>query len=370
VSMDAWTIVLVALSVTFLAILIAVVLFMGYLRLILTIASFMGPNTRLVAIGARFTRREEVERLLELGSLSEILSEIRTSGYDLKDVEGMGLEAMETEIERKMVEIISTAFSSLPEAVRPFADAYMLRFDNRVATRVIKAKYAGERPYDIEKKVYPVRFITPEVLRQMVDAATVEEALAVLDATPFGDVPLKTWSATENLVSVDTAMDKVVLEKLMESVRLVDETVKPAVSAFVGMMIDVHNVTSMLRAKNMEIENVEELLVEGGYEVPLWKLKQMMEARSIEEAIAQLEGTSYYQEIRDLRTVKDVERALERYMLKRAEEIARTYYSSAGPTVWFPLAKEYEARNIRALLLGVMKNVRKEFVRDALVVVE
>ena len=358
--LDTFTVILIAISAAFIAILIAIVVFMGYLRKILSIASFMAPNATIFAIGSKYTERENIEKLLEMTSITEVISDIKKEGYEIENPK-MG----DVEIEKNMMAMMREVTSMMPEGVRQFTEVYLLKFDANIVKRILRSKYTSLPKHRIYDMVYEGNTITKLIINHMVEASSMEDAIAALDATPFKDA-ISVWSETNNLFEVDLKLDRIVMEKLMEAKSTLDEDSREAVERFISILIDVQNIKTIVRAKAFEIEDVDKYIIEGGYELGEFKLRSMAEARSMDELMANLEGTSY-SFLRDLREPFEIEISLDRFLLEKVNDIGLIYSTSSGPLVMFLVSKEYEARNLKAILKGFIENVPKERIKDLLV---
>ncbi len=358
--LDTFTVILIAIAAAFIAVLIAIVVFMGYLRKILSIASFMSPNTTIFAIGSKYTEKENIDRLLEMTSINEVLNDIKKEGYDIEN-----LNKSDIEIEKAMIQHMREVVTMMPEGVRQFAEVYMLKFDANIVKRILRAKFAKMPKHRIYDIVYEGSTVTKLIINHMVEAATMEDAIGALDATPFKDV-ISVWSESSNLYDVDLALDRLVLEKLIEAKSTLDEDSREAIERFVSILIDVHNIKAIVRSKVAGMENVEKHLIEGGYELSDYKLRSMSESRNIDELMTNLEGTSY-SFLRELRDPFEIEISLDQFLLEKVNDIGLTYFTSSGPLVMFLVSKEYEARNLKAIIRGFVENVPRERIKSLLV---
>ncbi len=357
--LDANTMIIIALSSAFIAILIAVIVFMGYLRKILSIASFMGPNATIFAIGAKYTEKENLEHLLEMNNINEIFSEIKKEGYEIEE-----LDNWDVNIERYMLHMMDRAISMLPEGVRQFSEVYMLKFDANVLRRVLRGKYTNLSKDKIYSMIYEGKHLSKLILSHMVEATSIEDAIAALDVTPFRKV-IDVWNETGDLQSVDLAIDKIVIEKLIDAKSTLDEDSREAIEKIVSILIDIYNIKALVRAKYTN-DKAEKYIVEGGYELDSWKLKNLSESRSIEEILGNLEGTSY-SFLRDLKDPFEVELALDNFLLEKANDLGITYSTSSGPAMMFLIAKEFEARNLKTIIKGFLEELPRDKVNKLLV---
>ncbi len=357
--LDIYTVVLIGISAAFIAILIAIVVFMGYLRKILSIASFMSPNATIFAIGPKYTKMDELEKLLEMSSVTEVIGNIRKEGYRVES-----LEKADIEIEREMLRMLDEVISMLPEGIRQFAEVYMLKFDAEIVKRILRAKKMGISKNEIYQAVYEGKYVSSLIINHMVEAMSVEDAIAALDATPFSSV-IGIFGESGNLYDVDVALDRIFFEKIMEARNNLDEDSREAVEKLLGMMIDVYNLKVLVRGKMVDV-NVEKHFVDGGYELSVWKLKSLAESRTLEELLANMEGTSY-SFLREVESAFEAEIALDRFLLEKANEMSLVYSTSSGPAMMFLIAKEYEARNLKVIIKGFKEAIEKEKIANLLV---
>ena len=357
--LDVYTFILIGISAAFVAVLIAIIVFMGYLRKILSIASFMGPNATIFAIGSKYTSKEHLDRLLEMTSVVEVLNDMKKEGYEIEKVKNADVE-----IEKSMLEMMDRVVTMLPEGVREFAEVYMLKFDAAIVKRILRAKKADVPKNKIYEMIYEGKHIGKIIINQMVEAMSIEDAISVLDATPFSSV-ISVWNETGNLYDVDIALDRVVIERVLEARNNLDEDSREAVEKIMDIMVDVHNLKVLVRGKALGV-NVEKHLVDGGYELDVWKLKNMVESRSFEEMLGNLEGTSY-SFLRETKDAFEAELALDRYLLEKANEIGLVYSTSSGPTMMFLISKEFEVRNLKTIIKGFSEGIDKERIANLLV---
>ncbi len=357
---DTYTVILIALSSGFVAVLIAIVVFMGYLRKILSIASFMSPNATVFAIGAKYTVRDNILKLLEMTSVTEIINDAKKEGYNIEDI-----DKADVHIEKDMLRMMNEVIGMMPEGVRQFSDAYMLKYDANIVKRILRAKYMKIPKHKIYDIVYEGRTITKLIINHMIEASSVEDSISALDVTPFKSA-IKVWGETNDLYEVEMEIDRIIIERLKDAKMNLDEDSREPIEKFLSILIDIQNIKNVIRAKNAEIENIEKFIIDGGYEISAWKLKSIAEARNIEECLGQLEGTSY-SFLRDIRDPFEIEISLDRYMLKVVNDIGLIYSVSSGPIVMFLVAKEYEARNLKAIIKGFLENIPKERIKSLLV---
>ncbi len=354
------TAIILAITISFLAIFVTIAFLMGFFRKMLNIGAYMGPNATIFAIGAKYTEKENIEKLLNYTNLTEVISDIGKEGYNIED-----LKKYDIELEKSMLAMVQRVVEMLPDEGKSFAEAYMLKYDANMIKRILRAKYAGVSKNRIYEEVYEGRFISKLIIQHMVEATSMEDAITALDATPFAEV-IKVWNESNDIYKVDIALDRIVLKNLVESKRMLDENSMEPINIVIPMFVDVFNIKTIVRAKSAGIEDIGNLLLDGGYQLSDWKVRSMANARTLDEALSQLEGTDYAF-LRDVEDPFIVELELDKMLLRKVNEIGLTFATTAGPLIMFLVSKEYEVRNLKGIIKGFMEDLPKDRIRGLLV---
>lgn len=351
------------------AVLILIILFMSYYRTITTIANFAYPNAKLKAIGTPFINKEKLLDLLESRSVSEILSKIEGEGYKVENGD------TEHSLDKTLISQMKALTSSMPESARPLFDAYLTKLDVNQLKSIIRMKSSDVEKEQILKKVLPVKNLTSELISELADAKDVETLVSVLKGTPFNDA----FKTQEHNGFLELMLDKYVYEKLRTSILRVDVDVAPCTSVFVGRYADIMNLKILIRSRKMGYEPgvIESFLLGKGRELAEWKLHEMSMATNVQEIISETEGTAYAQPLKEALpeyektgSVYPLEASLDRELLKTVSALSVEYGLTAGIPIRFAVAKEYEVRNINAILKGVAEGLSPEKIKPLLIAEE
>lgn len=352
------------------AVLVLIILFMSYYRTITAIANFAYPNAKLKAIGNPFINKERLLALLESRSVSEVLSKIEAEGYKIENGD------VEYSLDKTLISHMENLVRSVPEGIMPLFNAYLTKFDAEQLKNIIRMKNSGVRKEYILKKVLPVKNLTPELISELADARDVETMVPMLKETDFNDA-FKT--ETYDPVELERMLDKYVYEKLRASTLRVDVDVAPCVSVFVGRYADIMNLKILIRSKKMGYrpDVIETLLIGKGRELAEWKLHEIALTTNIQEIISETEGTAYAQSLKEALpdyektgSVHPFEAALDRRMLKMVSALSVEHGLTAGPPIRFAVGKEYEIRNINAIIKGISEGVSPEKIKPLLITEE
>jgi vacuolar-type H+-ATPase subunit C/Vma6 len=111
-----------------------------------------------------------------------------------------------------------------------------------------------------------------------------------------------------------------------------------------------------------------------GREIAPWKYEELAEMDGVAQVISGLEGTSYYNILKDSieyynreKTVQILENKLDCLFLKLIKEISTKNYVTIGPTIRFLVFKEYETQNLKVIAKGIAENLSAELTKKFLV---
>ena len=353
------------------------VVFMGYFRIILNIAYFAYPNARVKAIGNPCIGSAQVSELVELGSISEVMEKVRRLHYDINIAETTDIEGIEAALLALYLKDCKETEETAPEGIKAFFRAYSLMAEADSLKTAMRAKDGGLPPDEIARKLTPLCELTPALIRKIADARDVEEVISLLQSTAYKTA--FTTGVHEHYVSekmilpLELALNQFVFHELHTSVFLVDNSMSVPISKFVSTFSDITNLKTILRAKSDGLANevIQDSLVKPGLELPELKLKQLTELNDIMEIAARLEGTPYKSVIEKVLplchesgSIRPLETVLEKMLLASVLTLDITYPYGAGPLIKYIVGKQYEIKNIRAILWGINEGLPREKIRS------
>jgi len=363
------------------AVLITIILLMSYFNILVTIASFSYPNARLRAMGNPFVRKEKLSELMEMLSAGEAAVEISKEGYKLPpNIEKVGIDEAERELELAHIAFLKKVLNSDPQSIRPFLEAFLIKYDAAQIKKAIRARKNGMSNEKLKKRLIPVKEIDEEMIDNILDANTVDEVYNAVRNTKFGDTLIKTSSEHKgDIVALDLALDQFFSKELRLAITRVDTPVRETVTLFVGKYADITNIKHIIRSKQQGLDTAltERFLVDGGRNLAPWKLRSMIELKGVQEMVTELEGTPYLETMREAmveftetKSIFALEAAFDKLLLQIAQEISSSALIAAGPTIKFIVAKEFEIRNLKAVLRGLHEHLSPERIMPMLVMEE
>jgi V/A-type H+-transporting ATPase subunit C len=363
------------------AVLITIILLMSYFNILVTIASFSYPNARLRAMGNPFVKKRKITELLEMSSVGEAALEISKEGYTIpQNIEKIGLEEAERQLDMAHIEFLKKVLASDPQSIRPFLEAILIKYDALQVKKALRAKKSGLPNEELRKKLVPVKEITQEIIDDLIDTNTVDDVCNAVKSTKFGETLIKASSEhKDNIVALDLALDKFFSNELRLAITRVDTPIRETVTLFVGKYSDISNIMHIIRSKQQGFDTAttEAFLLEGGRILAPWKLRQMIEVKGLQELVSELEDTPYSKTMReamqnyaDTKSIYALEVAFDSLLLHTAQELSSNALIAAGPTIKFIIAKEFEIRNLKAVLRGLYEGLSAERIMPMLIMEE
>jgi V/A-type H+-transporting ATPase subunit C len=160
------------------------------------------------------------------------------------------------------------------------------------------------------------------------------------------------------VLPLESALDKYYLSKLLASSETPSDENKQILYSYVGNQVDVANIKLILRAKvdGLDYEAISPYMIDNGYQLREWKLKDLMEAEDVTGVISSLEGTKYSEVLTDVLpeynetgSVALFEQALDKFLVDSAKSYSMKKPLGIGPIIGFLSQKEVEVKNLKVI---------------------
>ncbi|MFW6375772.1 MAG: V-type ATPase subunit [Thermoplasmatota archaeon] len=355
------------------SLLIVVVLLMSYFRVLVSIANFTYPNAKFRAHGNPFIKEENLKPLSESRNINEVYSKIREHNYEIPKEATEDINEVEKNLEMNTIEYIKKAYMATPNEAKPLVNAWLAKYDVKMAKRAIKAVAREKEKEEIDQKVLPVKMIDEDLKDELMSARNVQELLGILKNTELDEVLSgKEWE--DNFFELDIALDKYLFEKMRQAVMQVEAEEKSPVKYFFGKYTDILNLKIVFRGirEDIDEEVLKDSLLPPGRELEKWKLENMVDSSNLEEAMVELEGTSYT-ELRTEGTSMsnfDLEMNLDKKLLSIVSEILSQNILTIGPLIKYLVAKDLELRNLKILIRGLKEGMDPERISKMMIMEE
>jgi V/A-type H+-transporting ATPase subunit C len=319
---------------------------------------------KLVRMGtgeiARFMEESEYEtEMNRLGS--------RHSGVDLVEY------ALNENLAKHFDDLLHWADGQLYDYVA----RYLRKFDAWNLKTVLRGFYSGADAATIEDDLINAGEFSEALLGQLVDAGSIEEVVAALDRTIFGDpleAALEDYEDTGLLVPLENAVDRTFYEHLIRNLPDEPDRATRLYVEFLEAEIDFRNLRNGLRlARSGTDMDPSEYYIEGGQLFDADELRQLV--ANEDQLVDHIRQSTYGDDLdaaldvlEEADSLIEFEHALDAALLEYADTLSNRYPLSVCPILSYVLAKEREVDNIRAVARGREAGLEPDEIESELVI--
>lgn len=336
-----------------------------------TYVMFAYPNAKFEAIGNPFITEKELSRVADTKDLSGFKDALNASkDYNLS---GDSTYELQQSLDDNLTQTIEMMQKDSSKKMNDFFNTYIEKIDIYLIKNAIKNKLEDEK---IDEKIIDRAMLpaTKKLLQEIMDSEK-QNIPELLKNYGFEKEVLVLFSEEKtDYLKLDTAIDKHIIDKIKQV--KVPYKCDKAKQRFVNNIVDITNVKNVLRAKQLgyDEEAIKKLFLGEGQEIAPWKLKEISEADSVPQVISSLEGTSYYDPLKNAiedynkeGSVQVLENALDSHFLKLVENISTQNYVTIGPSIRFIVSKEYEIQNLKIVAKGVCEGLSLDIIKSFLI---
>ena len=336
-----------------------------------TYVMFTYPNAKYEAIGNPLVTEKELSRIAASTNLSDLKDALNASkDYDLS---GDNTYDIQQSLDENLIQTIEMMRKDSSMKMNDFFDTYIEKLDTYLIKNMIKNKL-NDRKIDeriIEKATLP----QTKTLLQKIMESEKQNIPEFLKVYGFEKEVIEAISEENvDLLELDTTIDKHIINRFKQI--KVPYKCDKAKRKFVGTLVDIITIKNILRAKQLGYDNesCKKFYLGEGQNIAEWKFKEMTELDSVANVISSLEGTSYYDALKDSiedynkeKSVQVLENALDSHLLKLVEDISTQNYVTIGPTFRFIVTKEFEIENLKIIVKGVSEGLSAEIIKPLLI---
>lgn len=341
-------------------------------RPFLTYIKFVYPNAKFEAIGNPYINDFDLAKLLDGKKLSDFIETIN-SNRDYQ-ITGDDSYKVQVSLDENLFNSINMMKNDSSKKLNKFLDLFIEKLDIYLVKNAIKNKIEGNK---IDSDIFERAILdkNKKLIEKLVDSE-INSYPEIFESFGY-DNDIIELLAIENIqpIDVDNAFDKYIINQFL-NVRLPYKCDKARLKYF-RTFIDIQNIKNVLRAKKYTLQEhpFEKLFIGTGQELAKWKLKELYEQESVDQIISSLEGTSYYDPLKDSieqynkeDSIQIFENVLDYILLKTVINISTENYINIGPTLRYIVTKEYEIKNLKAIAKGISENIPRDLIKKYLLV--
>lgn len=335
-------------------------------------------TARVRAKRASLLPKDAYDRLLlmEVAEIARFLGE-REYKAQMLELGGRyaGVDLIENATSLNLAEVFSDVYGYSQGSLRAMVGWYLDRYDLQNIKTIVRAKVHGADRADVEEDLVAAGSLDQDSLDALVEAPTLDEVFRALSGTIYANAlailgkkpdQVENWSEWEDLVS------RLYYTELLQSVPPATEANK-LMRRFIQREIDIVNLKTLLRAWAAKATFEREIFLEGGEELAVEDLHEMV---TLDKAalLRRLEDYSFYEDIAaDLGKLEEtgigaLMRRVEKVHLMEASRYAHLHPLSILPILDFIVRKDREVQNIRIIARGKESGLSIDVIRGLLVV--
>ena len=335
-------------------------------------------TARVKAKRASLLPKETYDRLLlmEIPEIARFLGEREYKSEMLAlGARYAGVDLIERAVTNNLTKTYNQLYEFSEGQLKAMVGRYLDRYDLENIKTIVRAKTSQASPHLVEEDLIPAGSFSGEFLASLAEMPTLEAVFEALEGTIYrralsilGQKPsdVANWSDWEDLVS------RLYYAELLASIPPSTEPNR-LMRQFVEREIDIVNLKTLLRAWAAKAAFKREIFLEGGFELPIEDLREMV-ALDKASLVKRLEAYSFYDDIKE--QLDQVEttgigvlvRRVEKVHLLEAARYAHLHPLSILPILDYIVRKDREAINIRLIARGKESGLSMDVVRDLLVV--
>ena len=348
---------------TFLVFCILAVLIVGAVIVIITsrpildIYPYLNPSARVRARKGRLFDEKQISELVETNNVDEVENYLKGIPEYADVLDEYSLDKA-LDVERANTYALIARLA--PEEIKDPFIIMSKKSDIDNIKSLLTAKEVGLTADETSDLLIPCGALYDE-LQNLVSADNVSDIVTALDNTEYAtslEDALPLYEDTNMILPLESALDKYYLGKLLRSTDVPADENRQILFAYVGAQVDVANLKLIIRAKEdgLDYDAISPYILEEGYQLREWKLKDLMESPDVTNVVSGLEGTKYADALtdavslyNDTGSVSVFEKALDVYASNYSKSLASKKPLGIGPIIGYLSQKENEITNLKII---------------------
>ena len=326
-------------------------------RPVLDIYPYLNPSARVRARKGRLFNEKQISEIVETNNVEEVENYLKGIPEYADVLDEYPLDkALDVERANTYDFIARIA----PKEVKdPFA-VMSKKTDIDNIKSLLTAKEVGLSPDETKELLIPCGSLYGD-LESLADSEKVTDIVTSLDGTEYAaalEDALPQYEETNMILPLESALDKYYLGNLLRSSDVPADENRQIVYSYVGTQVDVANLKLIIRAKQdgLDYDQIAPYMLEEGYQLREWKLKDLMESPDVTNVVSGLEGTKYAEALTEVIPVYNetgsvavFEKALDVYAANYAKSLSVKKPLGVGPLIGYLSQKENEIKNLKII---------------------
>lgn len=326
-------------------------------RPILDIYPYLNPSARVRARKGRLFTEKQISEIVETNDVGEVENYLKGVPEYADALDDYPLDKALDVQRANTYDFIARVAPK--EVKKPFVVMSKKTDINNIKS-LLTAKEVGLTAEETKELLVPCGSLYDE-LESLVDAESVTDIVTSLDSTEYATAledALPKYEETKMVLSLESALDKFYLSNLLRSSDVPSDENKQIIFSYVGTQVDIDNLKLIIRAKEdgLDYDTIAPYMLEDGYQLREWKLKDLMESPDVTNVISGLDGTKYSEALTDAiplynetGSIYVFEKVLDVYLVNYAKSLSSKKPLGVGPIIGYLSQKENEIKNLKII---------------------
>jgi len=336
-----------------------------------TYVKFVYPNAKFEAMGNPYVLEKNLSNVAE----SKTLNDLKENLNSFKDynIQGSSTYEIQKSIDDSFYKTIEMMRTDSSKKMQEFYNAYLEKIDMYYVKKELRNKLKNDK-VDENSIEQAILSSTKKLLYNIKETERAKLSDVLLDFGFHEDIAKELTNQEIDYMEIDNEIDRYIINRFIK-VRVPYKCEKGK-NDFIKTYLDIYNIKFLLRCKQLGFDKKTcmKYFNGEGKELAPWKYEELAELDGVAQVINGLQGTSYYNILKDSieeynkeKTVQILENKLDRLFLNLIKQISTQNYSTIGPTLRFLIFKEYEIQNLKVIAKGVAEGLSAEFTKKFLV---
>ena len=326
-------------------------------RPILDIYPYLNPSARVRARKGRLFTEKQISEIVETNDVGEVENYLKGVPEYADALDDYPLDKALDVQRANTYDFIARVAPK--EVKKPFVVMSKKTDINNIKS-LLTAKEVGLTAEETKELLVPCGSLYDE-LESLVDAESVTDIVTSLDSTEYATAledALPKYEETKMVLSLESTLNKFYLSNLLRSSDVPSDENKQIIFSYVGTQVDIDNLKLIIRAKEdgLDYDTIAPYMLEDGYQLREWKLKDLMESPDVTNVISGLDGTKYSEALTDAiplynetGSIYVFEKALDVYLVNYAKSLSSKKPLGVGPIIGYLSQKENEIKNLKII---------------------
>ena len=317
---------------------------------------------------AELIKPPQLERLLETGSLAEIVSAI--TGGRITSVDALDLNPVESFLVQKSIELAQRLASYAPQDSRPLVKHFSRGFEYACVKEILKASSDQNDPEDALRHIVPAGKFTADRCKDLIESHNPNRVIESIEDEALRRFVAPKLTGERGSFQAVSAIDQYYFTKLWAASNLPDPLDAQSAKGLIGEAIDHLNILLALRARQMGLDarTASEMMIPINYSLGQ-AFNELPEANNVQNLGRIIEKTRYAQSF-EVGTAIDggkVECELNRSHANACLNMFAGSPFNVGLALAFLFLKNYELRDLFSLVNAKANNLSTERVLESLI---